>query len=116
MSTMPASSMITTDPAGSTDVPIVFGTQECVDVPRCRVARLYRGMSTTASITSREVPTRQRQLLITVTQAAELLALSRSSIYKLIWTDQLVPIRIGRSVRFSVEHLERFVADRSDVG
>jgi excisionase family DNA binding protein len=71
-------------------------------------------MSTTASITSHEVPTRQRPLLITVARAAEMLALSRSSIYQLIWTDQLVPIRIGRSVRFSIEHLERFVADRSD--
>ncbi len=72
-------------------------------------------MSTRASITSHEVPTRQRPLLITVAQAAEMLALSRSSIYQLIWADQLVPIRIGRSVRFSVEHLERFVADRSSV-
>ncbi len=72
-------------------------------------------MNTTASFTSHETPTRQRPLLITVTQAAEMLALSRSSIYQLIWTDQLVPIRIGRSVRFSIDHLERFVADRSEV-
>ena len=29
------------------------------------------------------------------------------------WTVlQLTPIRIGRSVRFSIEHLEQFVADR----
>ncbi len=33
--------------------------------------------------------------------------------YQLIWNDELTPIRIGRSVRFSVEHLEDFVADRS---
>jgi excisionase family DNA binding protein len=54
-----------------------------------------------------------RPLLVNVAQAAQTLCLSRSSIYQLIWTDQLVPIRIGRSVRFSVEQLERFVADRS---
>ena len=53
-----------------------------------------------------------RPLLVNVVQAAEILSLSRSSIYQLIWTDQLVPIRIGRSVRFSVEQLERFVAER----
>jgi predicted DNA-binding transcriptional regulator AlpA len=38
-------------------------------------------------------------------KAAEILSLSRSSIYQLIWSDQLTPIRIGRSARFSVEHV-----------
>lgn len=50
---------------------------------------------------------------VSVVQAAEMLSLSRSSIYQLIWNDELTPIRIGRSVRFSVERLEAFVADRS---
>ncbi|MFN3256672.1 MAG: helix-turn-helix domain-containing protein [Ilumatobacter sp.] len=54
-----------------------------------------------------------RPLLVSVVQAAEMLSLSRSSIYQLIWSDELTPIRIGRCVRFSVEHLEAFVADRS---
>jgi excisionase family DNA binding protein len=56
---------------------------------------------------------RARPLLVSVVQAAEMLSLSRSSIYQLIWNDELTPIRIGRCVRFSVEHLEAFVADRS---
>lgn len=95
---------------------IVFGARRFVDVPRCRGARLYRGgITTTSSITQHETTSRQRPLLITVTQAAEMLSLSRSSIYQLIWTEQLVPIRIARSVRFSVEQLEHFVADRSEV-
>lgn len=55
----------------------------------------------------------ERPLLITVVEAAEALALSRSSIYQLIWSEQLVPIRIGRSVRFSMQQIEQFVADRS---
>ena len=55
---------------------------------------------------------RDRVLLVSVARAGEILSLSRSSIYQLIWTDQLTPVRIGRSVRFSVEHLEEFVADR----
>ena len=54
-----------------------------------------------------------RPLLVNVAQAAQILCVSRSSIYQLIWTDQLAPIRIGRSVRFSVEQLKRFVDERS---
>jgi len=46
-------------------------------------------------------------------EAAEMLSLSRSSLYQLICSEQLVPIRIGRSVRFSVDQLEQFVADRT---
>ncbi|WP_395152170.1 helix-turn-helix domain-containing protein [Ilumatobacter sp.] len=59
-----------------------------------------------------QTATSERPLLITVAQAADALALSRSSIYQLIWTEQLVPIRIGPSVRFSVLQIEQFVADR----
>ena len=41
-----------------------------------------------------------------------MLSLSRSSIYQLIWTEQLTLIHIGRSVRLSTDQLEQFVADR----
>ena len=44
-------------------------------------------------------------------QAAKILSLSRSSIYLLIDAGKVTPIRIGRSVRFSLEHLEDFVDD-----
>ena len=53
-----------------------------------------------------------RPLLVDVPQAAAILAISRSSIYQLIWSEQLTPIRIGRSVRFPIEQLEQFVIDR----
>jgi excisionase family DNA binding protein len=53
-----------------------------------------------------------RPLLVDVMHAAEILSLSRSTIYQLIWTDQLTPTRIGRSIRFPVKQLEQFVADR----
>ncbi|HYN34301.1 MAG TPA: helix-turn-helix domain-containing protein [Ilumatobacteraceae bacterium] len=53
-----------------------------------------------------------RPLLVTIAGAAEILSLSRSSIYQLIWNDQLTPIRIGRCLRFPVDQLEQFVADR----
>ena len=53
-----------------------------------------------------------RPLLITVEQAAEILTIGRSTIYQLIWNAELVPIRIGRSVRFKVDQLEEFVNRR----
>lgn len=57
--------------------------------------------------------TRTRPLLVSIRQATEMLSLSRSSIYLLIDSEQLTPIRIGRSVRFTVEELEQFVANRA---
>lgn len=71
-------------------------------------------MTKPATITNN--PTAQetaRPLLVDVAQAATILAISRSSMYQLIWTEQLIPIRIGRSVRFSITQLEQFVVDRT---
>ena len=53
-------------------------------------------------------------LLVNIEGAAEILAISRTSIYQLVWRDELVPIRIGRSVRFSIAQLEAFVTERID--
>ena len=66
--------------------------------------------SSTATTTVHDEAT--RPLLVNITQAAAILAVSRSSIYQLIWNEQLTPIRIGRSVRFTIEHIEEFVARR----
>lgn len=54
----------------------------------------------------------QPPLLVTVSEAARLLALGRTSIYQLMWADELRPVRIGKSVRFTIAELERFVAER----
>lgn len=82
--------------------------------PFVLAAAFYTGMTTTPNtkpaVEGETRPT--RPLLVSVVQAAEMLSLSRSSIYQLIWNDELTPIHIGRSVRFSVEHLEAFVAGR----
>jgi excisionase family DNA binding protein len=48
-------------------------------------------------------------LLVTIPQAAELLAVSRSTVYQLIWDDELAPIRIGRSVRLTIDDLQDYV-------
>ena len=56
-----------------------------------------------------------RPLLVTIVQAAEILCVSRTTLYELIWTEQLRPIHIGRSVRFSVEQLEDFVDARMQI-
>lgn len=92
---------------------IVSGPPRCADVPQCRTARLYICMTITPTvpISPPDQPTTEA-LLVSIRQAADMLAISRSSIYNLIDADQLKPIRIGRSVRFPVEQLERFVAAR----
>jgi excisionase family DNA binding protein len=48
-------------------------------------------------------------LLVTIPQAAELLAVGRSTVYQLIWDNELEPIRIGRSVRLTIDDLEDYV-------
>ena len=50
------------------------------------------------------------QLLLTTTQAARTLGVSRTTIYKLITNGELVPTHIGRSTRISLAELHRFVA------
>jgi excisionase family DNA binding protein len=49
------------------------------------------------------------RLLVTIPEAAVVLAIGRSTVYRLICTGQLTPIHIGRSVRLAVEELEAFV-------
>ena len=51
-------------------------------------------------------------LLVTIPEAARILSVSRSTIYELIWHDQLVPVRIGRSVRIRHRDLESFVRNQ----
>lgn len=74
----------------------------------CTVVRMSARVITTE--TSGPPP-----LLLTVPQAARMLAISRSRVYDLIWKGELVPIHIGRSARFTVSELERFVAGRVEV-
>ena len=62
--------------------------------------------------TARPGETTTRVLLVSIKQAAAILSISHSSIYHLMGTDHLTPIRVGRSVRFPVEQLERFVEAR----
>ncbi len=52
-------------------------------------------------------------LLVTVRQACQMLGLGRTSIHHLVRSGQLHPVRIGSSVRFSVDHLREFVVARS---
>lgn len=51
-------------------------------------------------------------LLLTVAQAARMLAISRSTLYQLMWKGDLSPVHIGRSARFTVAELERYIAEQ----
>lgn len=52
-------------------------------------------------------------ILYTIEEAARLLRLSRTTLYELMWNDELVPFRVGRRIRFTRAELERFVAEAS---
>lgn len=82
-------------------------------IPLRLITCLYDGMTTHTDPRPEPTDSTTRPLLVNTAQAAEMLSLSRSSIYQLIWNDELTPIRIGRCARLSVEHLEAFVIDRS---
>ena len=52
------------------------------------------------------------QLLLTVDETAEALALSRSTIYRLLKSGDLVATRIGTAVRIPESSVRRFVDTR----
>ena len=56
-----------------------------------------------------------QQLLLTVDEAAEALALSRSTIYRLLKSGDLVATRIGTAVRIPESSVRRFVDARTRV-
>jgi excisionase family DNA binding protein len=51
-------------------------------------------------------------LLLTIPQAARVLAIGRTTVYELIKARHLEPVRIGRSTRIPVESLQDFVDRR----
>jgi excisionase family DNA binding protein len=65
--------------------------------------------STGRNGTSEAGPPDLQPLLVTVKQAAEMLCISRTTLYELMWREELIPVRIGRSVRLSIEQLQEFV-------
>ena len=51
----------------------------------------------------------QTALLLTITQAAEALAIGRTKLYELVNDGSLPAVHVGRSVRFAREELTLFV-------
>jgi excisionase family DNA binding protein len=56
------------------------------------------------------------RLLVTFDEAAEMLGIGRTSLYRLVWAGRLTPVRIGRSVRFSCAQLAVFVSSLESGG
>ena len=54
-----------------------------------------------------------QRLLLTVDEVAEALALSRSTIYRLLKSGDLVATRIGTATRIPESSLQRFVDQRT---
>lgn len=68
-------------------------------------------LTLTPSTTADRLPTVAvpAPLLVTVRQACQMLGLGRTSVYHLVRSGKLRPVRIGGAVRFSVDHLRAFV-------
>ncbi len=52
--------------------------------------------------------------LLTIVEAAEVLSVSRSSIYRLFDAGQLAWVQIGGSRRVAYTEIERFIADHTE--
>jgi excisionase family DNA binding protein len=49
--------------------------------------------------------------LVNVSEAAQFLAVSPSTLYGWVWQRRIAYIKVGRAVRFDMADLERFVAE-----
>lgn len=63
----------------------------------------------------RTLPTREItpvKLLVSVEEAAQMLSVGRSLIYKLVLSNQMMSVKIGRTRRIPVYALEAFIAQQ----
>jgi excisionase family DNA binding protein len=54
------------------------------------------------------------RLLMSIGEAAAALAIGRTTLYELMWSGEIRPVRIGRSVRFAKSELTRFIDSHTD--
>src|SRR5829696_1854765 len=62
---------------------------------------------------SRSWRTRMEKLLLTVREAADVLSVSRSRVYELIYAEQLDSVKLGRSRRVSLASVRRLAEGQS---
>ena len=67
------------------------------------------GVTSMVTADSADHETGLRPLLVSVAQTLNLLGIGRTSLYELMASGEVVPVRIGRSVRFVLKDLEAFV-------
>lgn len=58
-----------------------------------------------------QVTTTRPAQLVNVSEAAQFLAVSPSTLYGWVWQRRISFIKVGRAVRFDMADLERFVAE-----
>jgi excisionase family DNA binding protein len=58
-----------------------------------------------------QVTTTRPAQLVNVSEAAQFLAVSPSTLYGWVWQRRISYIKVGRAVRFDMADLERFVAE-----
>ena len=87
--------------------------------PACRYALVMADMSgwpVVPEMPARAVEASVGALLMTLDAAAKALGVSRSTLYRLIRTEQIKVVRPGRDVRVSRHALERYVSDHEGIG
>ena len=62
-------------------------------------------------LAGRETP---HKLLVSVEEAAQMLSIGRSLVYKLVLSQQVLSVKIGRTRRIPVFALEAFIARQSE--
>ena len=53
-----------------------------------------------------------QKLLYSIEETAAALSIGRSTVYKLIWADDLRPVKIGRRTLIPVEEIQRLLNSR----
>ena len=56
----------------------------------------------------------ERPLLMTSRQAAQMLAISERTLWALAASGEIPRVRVGRSIRYDIEDLRRFIAARKE--
>jgi excisionase family DNA binding protein len=58
-----------------------------------------------------QVTTNRTAQLVNVSEAAQFLAVSPSTLYGWVWQRRISYVKVGRAVRFDMADLERFIAE-----
>ena len=89
--------------------------QTCTGAGTGRASRGGGSCALIGNMTTNQIEAESERLLLTVPEAAERLAVGRSTIYELTATGELEVVHIGRCARIPVASLAEFVRRKRDL-